>query len=149
MFAAVPRWFRLCLAATVIAGLGPPAPVLPGSALAQLAQQPSPPVPVVRPRTQSVTDFVEITGNAAAVNAVKLVARVEGYLENIHYEDGQFVNKGDLLFTIQQDQYKDQLQQAQAQVMQQQAARDFRQVKKSRRLKGRPRAVKDTPSAWA
>jgi RND family efflux transporter MFP subunit len=122
MFAAVPRWFRLCLAATVIAGLGPPAPVLPGSALAQLAQQPSPPVPVVRPRTQSVTDFVEITGNAAAVNAVKLVARVEGYLENIHYEDGQFVNKGDLLFTIQQDQYKDQLQQAQAQVLQQQAA---------------------------
>jgi RND family efflux transporter MFP subunit len=122
MFAAVPRWFRLCLAATVIAGLGPPAPVLPGSALAQLAQQPSPPVPVVLPRTQSVTDFVEITGNAAAVNAVKLVARVEGYLENIHYEDGQFVNKGDLLFTIQQDQYKDQLQQAQAQVLQQQAA---------------------------
>jgi RND family efflux transporter MFP subunit len=106
----------------VIAGLGPPAPVLPGSALAQLAQQPSPPVPVVLPRTQSVTDFVEITGNAAAVNAVKLVARVEGYLENIHYEDGQFVNKGDLLFTIQQDQYKDQLQQAQAQVLQQQAA---------------------------
>jgi RND family efflux transporter MFP subunit len=71
---------------------------------------------------QSVSDYVEITGNAAAVNAVKLVARVDGYLEKIHYEDGQFVKKGDLLFTIQQDQYKDQLQQAQAQVMQQQAA---------------------------
>src|SRR5258705_13995081 len=63
-----------------------------------------------------------VTGNAAAVNAVKLVARVEGYLDKIHYEDGQLVKKGDLLFTIQQDQYKDQLQQSQAQVLTAQAA---------------------------
>src|SRR5262249_788543 len=77
---------------------------------------------VAKPRTQSVGNSVEITGNAAAVNAVKLVARVEGYLDKIHYEDGQFVKKSDLLFTVQQDQYKDQLQQAQAQVLAQQAA---------------------------
>jgi len=63
-----------------------------------------------------------VTGNAAAVNAVKLVARVEGYLDKIHYQDGQSVKKDDLLFTIQQDQYKDQLQQAQAQVLAAQAA---------------------------
>src|SRR5262249_6227772 len=63
-----------------------------------------------------------ITGNAASVIAVKLIARVEGYLEEIHYEDGQFVKKGDLLFTVQQDQYKDQLQQAQAQVLAAQAS---------------------------
>jgi RND family efflux transporter MFP subunit len=100
----------------------PPAPAAPRIMRAQVPQQPSPPVPVVRPKVQGVADYVEVTGNAAAVNAVKLVARVEGYLEKIHYEDGQFVKKGDLLFTIQQDQYKDQLQQAQAQVLQQQAA---------------------------
>jgi RND family efflux transporter MFP subunit len=63
-----------------------------------------------------------VTGNAASVNAVKLIARVQGYLEQIHYEDGQFIKKGDLLFTIQQDQYKDQLQQAQAQVLTAQAS---------------------------
>jgi RND family efflux transporter MFP subunit len=108
--------------ATAAEPLGRPAPAGPGIVQAQLTQQPSPPVPVVRPKVQSVADYVEVTGNAAAVNLVKLVARVEGYLEKIHYEDGQFVNKGDLLFTIQQDQYKDQLQQAQAQVLQQQAA---------------------------
>jgi len=78
-------------------------------------------IPVVQPRAQSVSSYVEITGNAAAVNAVKLIARVEGYLDQIHYEDGQFVKKGDLLFTIQQDQYKDQLQQAQAQLLTAQA----------------------------
>ena len=99
-----------------------PAPAAPAIIQAQLTQQPSPPVLVVRPGTQSVADYVEVTGNAAAVNAVKLIARVEGYLEKIHYEDGQFVKKGDLLFTIQQDQYKDQLQQVQAQVLAQQAA---------------------------
>jgi RND family efflux transporter MFP subunit len=88
----------------------------------QLSPQTAQPIPVVIPRAQSVSSYVEITGNAASVNAVKLIARVEGYLEQIHYEDGQFVKKGDLLFTIQQDQYKDQLQQAQAQVLAQQAA---------------------------
>ena len=101
-------------------GMAAPSPA--GIVQAQVTQQPSPPVPVVRPMTQSVADYMVVTGNAASVNTVKLVARVEGYLEKIHYEDGQFVKKGDLLFTIQQDQYKDQLQQAQGQVLSAQAA---------------------------
>jgi RND family efflux transporter MFP subunit len=90
------------------------------------AQLPAPsallPVPVVLPKLQSVTDYFEITGNAAAVNQVKLLARVTGYLEGIHYQDGQFVNKGDLLFTIQQAPYKQQLEQARAQLATAQAA---------------------------
>ena len=96
----------------------PASPVTP----AQLPSATNQPIPVVTPRTQSVSSYVEITGNAASVNAVKLIARVEGYLDKIHYEDGQFVKKGDLLFTIQQDQYKDQLQQAQAQLLTAQAS---------------------------
>ena len=101
----------------------PPAPP-PASAAtpAQLPSATNQPIPVVKPRTQNVSSYVEVTGNAASVNDVKLIARIEGYLDQIHYEDGQFVKKGDLLFTIQQDQYKDQLQQAQAQVQAQQAA---------------------------
>jgi RND family efflux transporter MFP subunit len=110
------------------AAAAPGIPAAPASApnltLAQ-ATQPSPTVPVVRPRTQSVSSFVDVTGNAASVNAVKLIARVEGYLEQLHYQDGQFVKKGDLLFTIQQDQYKDQLQQSQAQVLAAQASLSY------------------------
>ena len=53
---------------------------------------------------------------------MKLIARIVGYLEQIHFEDGALVRKGDLLFTIQQAQYKAQLQQAQAQLQLQQAA---------------------------
>jgi RND family efflux transporter MFP subunit len=125
MFPTNFRGLGPALAAGLIAGLAilgmtPPSPS--GVVQAQVSQQPSPPVPVVRPKTQSVTDYMVVTGNAASVNAVKLVARVEGYLEKIHYEDGQFVKKDDLLFTIQQDQYKYQLQQAQAQVLTAQAA---------------------------
>ena len=111
------------------AAAAPKVPAAPASApaltQAQATQQPSPPVPVVRPRTQSVSSFVDVTGNAASVNAVKLIARVEGYLEQLHYQDGQFVKKGDLLFTIQQDQYKDQLQQSQAQLLAAQASLSY------------------------
>lgn len=83
---------------------------------------PPPSVTVARPLEQSVTDYLEFTGNTAATDSVTLVARVEGYLQSIHFADGANVHKGDLLFTIQQDQYKAQLQQAEAQVAAQTAA---------------------------
>lgn len=90
----------------------------PRAAPAQSAAPGAPPtVPVVKPRAQPVTDYVELTGNAQAINTVKLVARVEGYLEAQHFADGATVKKGDLLFTVQPDQYKAQLTQAQAQVL--------------------------------
>ncbi len=113
--------FAAAIAAlTIVAGLG-----AAGFWRAQ-AQLPAPsastPIPVVLPKLQSVTSYVEITGNAASVNDVKLLARVEGYLEQIHYEDGQRVKKGDLLFTIQQAPYKQQLEQAHAQVLTAQAS---------------------------
>jgi RND family efflux transporter MFP subunit len=73
-------------------------------------------VSVVQPKAQTVTNYVDLTGNAAAVTSVKLVARVEGYLEAQKFADGAVVKKDDLLFTIQQDQYKAQLVQAEAQV---------------------------------
>jgi RND family efflux transporter MFP subunit len=77
---------------------------------------PPPPVTVAQPAIRAVTDYIELTGTTAAVNTVQLVARVEGYLEQIHFQDGQKVKQGDLLFTIEQDQYQAQLQQAQSEV---------------------------------
>ena len=88
-------------------------PTTQGTQVAQAAA----PVPVAKPKVQSVSDTMEITGNAAAVSQVKLIARVVGYLEQIHFEDGQLVRKGDRLFTVQQDQYRAQLEQAQAQLL--------------------------------
>jgi RND family efflux transporter MFP subunit len=85
----------------------------------------APKVSVVQPKPQAVTNFVELTGNAAAVNSVKLVARVEGYLEAQNFVDGAVVKKDDLLFTVQQDQYKAQLIQAQAQVQEANAGIEY------------------------
>ena len=93
-------------------------------ARAQSAAEP-PKIAVVQPKAQAVTNSVELTGNAAAVNSVKLVARVEGFLERQNFADGAVVKQGDLLFTIQQDQYKAQLIQAQAQVQGANAAIDY------------------------
>ena len=81
-----------------------------------------PVVTVAKPVTRTVTDYLSFTGNTAPTDSVTLVARVEGYLEKNHFTDGSWVKKGDLLFTIQPDQYKAQLQQAEAQLAAQKAA---------------------------
>lgn len=99
--------------------------------LAQSTPQAAP-VPVAHPKQQGVSDTMEVTGNAASVAEVKLLARVVGYLEKIHFEDGALVRKDDLLFTIQQDQYKAQLQQAQAQVALAQAQIDHAKIEVAR-----------------
>jgi RND family efflux transporter MFP subunit len=113
---------------------GPAEPQKPAQAAPEAAPgTPSGPiVPIALPKIESVTEYVELTGNAAAVNTVKLVARIEGYLEQIHFADGAIVKEGDLLFTIQQDQYKAQLVQAQAQVQAQKAALFFAQTEVAR-----------------
>jgi RND family efflux transporter MFP subunit len=87
-----------------------------GDSKNQYVAPPPPKVTVAKPEVRTVTENLEFTGNTAAYATVKLVARVQGYLEKIHFADGAPVKKGDLLFTIQQDQYKAQLKQAQAEV---------------------------------
>jgi RND family efflux transporter MFP subunit len=88
----------------------------------EVAPLPPPSVTVAHPVTRAVSDYFDFTGNTAAINSVTLVARVEGYLETIHFTDGAVVRKNQVLFTIQQDQYQAQLQQAQANVAAQKAA---------------------------
>jgi RND family efflux transporter MFP subunit len=87
-----------------------------GESKNQYVAPPLPKVTVAKPEVRTVTENLEFTGNTVAFNTVKLVARVQGYLEKIHFVDGARVKKGDLLFTIQQEQYKAQLKQAQADV---------------------------------
>ena len=66
------------------------------------------------PLQQSVTPYLEATGNTAAVNTVTLVARVQGYVQEIKYQDGAAVKKGTPLFVIEPEPYKVKLEQAQA-----------------------------------
>ena len=75
---------------------------------------PPPRVTVAVPVQQSVTRYLEATGNTAAVNSADLVARVSGFIQEINYQDGALVKKGTLLFTIEPEPYKVKLDQAQA-----------------------------------
>ena len=67
---------------------------------------PPPKVTVAPPVQKQITRYLEATGNAAAVNSANLVARVQGYLQEIKYEDGAFVKKGTPLFVIEPEPYR-------------------------------------------
>ena len=75
---------------------------------------PPPQVGVAKPLRQDVMPYLEVTGNAVAYNQVDLEARVQGYLQEINYQDGAEAKKADTLFVIEPAPYQAQLQQAQA-----------------------------------
>lgn len=75
---------------------------------------PPPKVDVAMPVQRPVTRYIEATGNTAPIKSVDLVARVQGFLQSIDYQDGSFVKQGTQLFTIEPETYKLKLEQAQA-----------------------------------
>jgi multidrug efflux system membrane fusion protein len=85
------------------------------------APPPPPEVGVAAPLKQKITPYLETTGNTVAVNSVDLQARVEGFLQEIGYQDGAHVKKGDVLFVIEPPPYQAKLKQAQAQAQSTQA----------------------------
>jgi len=102
---------RLRLIAATLAALG----LLAACGQNNTYQAPPPPkVTVAKPVEQKITRYFEATGNTAAVNSANLVARVQGFLTEIAYQDGAAVKKGQHLFTIEPEPYQLKLQQAQA-----------------------------------
>ena len=58
------------------------------------------PVTVVYPEQKEVTEWDEYTGRFVAFERVDIRARVAGYLQDIHFTDGEWVEKGALLFSL-------------------------------------------------
>jgi RND family efflux transporter MFP subunit len=75
---------------------------------------PPPTVEVGMPVQRTITRYLEATGNTAPIKTVDLVARVQGVLQSINYQDGAFVKEGTSLFTIEPETYQLKLEQAQA-----------------------------------
>lgn len=75
---------------------------------------PPPQVGVAKPLHQNVLPYLTSTGNAEAFNQVNLEARIQGFLQEIDYQDGAAAKLGDTLFVIEPAPYQAQLQQAQA-----------------------------------
>ncbi len=131
---------RTLVAAAALAVLG----LLPGQPAA--AQGGPPPVTVAPVVVRDVVEQDEYTGQFAAVDAVDLRARVSGYLTEIHFTDGQLVNKGDLLFVIDPRPYEAALASAKAQVASNQAKVDLanRQLTRTGALAARDFAAQST-----
>jgi RND family efflux transporter MFP subunit len=83
---------------------------------------PKPPVVIVaKATTDYVTDFEDFTGRTDAIPSVSVLARVQGYLEKVHFKDGDEVKEGDPLFEIDSRPYKANLDQTEATLAQAEA----------------------------
>src|SRR5260370_22560497 len=101
-----PIWAPIAMA---LAGL------LSGCGQGQKQAAPPPPkVAVDRPVPRPIVDREEYVGRFVPVNVVEVRARVSGCLDQIHFTDGQIVNQGDLLFTIDKRPFQNTLDQARA-----------------------------------
>src|SRR6202165_2925659 len=76
------------------------------------AAPPPPSVTVAKPVARTIVDQDEYVGRFVAVDSVEIRARVWGYLESVHFTDGQVVKKGELLFTMDQRSHQDGLARA-------------------------------------
>jgi RND family efflux transporter MFP subunit len=96
-------------------------------------------VDVSLPVKDTLRDYEVFTGRTQALNAVDLRARVTGYLAEVRFKEGQDVKKGDVLFVIQQDPFRDALAQSEATLSQQQAQLKYNEAiyQRNRILVGR------------
>ena len=85
-----------------------------GDSAQKPAAPPAPAVTVAKPTKRTVSDFDEYVGRFVAVNSVEVRARVSGYLDGIHFKDGQTVKQGDLLFAIDKRPFQNAVDQARA-----------------------------------
>ena len=77
---------------------------------------PPPPVTVSKPLQKSITEWDEYTGRFEALATVEVRARVSGFIESIHFRDGEIVQQGALLFVIDQRPYQIAVEQAKADI---------------------------------
>lgn len=97
---------------------GTPPAAKGGAAASPAAPQAAPAVTVAKPLQRRVVEWDEYTGRFDAVESVDIRARVSGYLIEVHFRDGQHVDKGALLYTIDPRPFERALEQAKAELAQ-------------------------------
>ena len=105
------------LAFVVVAALG----LLLPAARAQQAQPPAPAVTVAPVETRDVSPSWQFIGRVEAIQSVEVRARVQGFLQEIAFQEGQDVTAGQLLYKIEPDAYEAALDSAKAQLAKAQA----------------------------
>ena len=98
---------------------GPPSFPPPGVSVATVVQK-------------QVVEWDEFSGRIEAIESVELRPRVAGYLAGVHFKEGGEVRKGDLLFTIDDREYRDSVDSAAANLARAQARLDLAQTELAR-----------------
>ncbi len=102
-----------------------------------LPKQTKPVYPTVEVQPVIIDDveiYGEYAGKIKAKQHVEVRARVEGYLEKMHFQEGKYINKNDILFTIDPKLYKASVEKAKAQLnknkaLEQKAERDLERIR--------------------
>src|SRR5215467_12120185 len=104
------NWYRV-IATSFILGL-----LVVGCAKNEAAPPPPPGVPVVVSKVSQKLMPVEVSavGNVEAISTVAIKSLVAGQLLDIHFKEGDFVTKGQLLLTIDPAPFEATVAQAQA-----------------------------------
>jgi membrane fusion protein (multidrug efflux system) len=111
---AMRNCFGLFLA---LAAMATAVSMMPLGAAAQQAANPAPPsVTVVRAVEKDIRPSASFSGRVEAIDKVDLRARVDGFLEQKLFQDGQDVKAGDLLFVMEKGQYAAAVAQAQGNI---------------------------------
>ncbi len=90
---------------------------------------PKPPIPVIASTVvqKTVPVQIRVIGNVEAYSTVSVKSQIGGILTSVHFKEGQDINKGDLLFTIDPRPYEAALRQAEANL-----AKDMAQLENAR-----------------
>jgi RND family efflux transporter MFP subunit len=83
----------------------------------EVKEPPPPQVMVSHPLKKKITDYMVFSARTSAVESVEVRARVEGWLEKMHFEPGTLVTEDDLLFEIDARPFQAQVDQYEAMLM--------------------------------
>jgi RND family efflux transporter MFP subunit len=107
--------FAIVVALTLFSGCRPQQQVAP----------PPPEVSAVQPVVKEVTEWDDFTGRLEPIKSVEVRARVSGWLDSIHFKDGQVVKTGDLLFVIDPRPYEAEAERTRAELKRAEAQRNL------------------------
>ena len=72
--------------------------------------QASPPeVEIIETQARDVPLYIEFVGQTAGLKDIAIRARVEGFLEGVHFQEGAEVKKGDLLYTLESQPFQEKV----------------------------------------
>jgi membrane fusion protein (multidrug efflux system) len=70
---------------------------------------PPPEISVIETKAEDVPLFLEFVGQTFGLKDITIRARVEGFLEGIHFQEGSVVTKGDLLYTLESQPFEEKV----------------------------------------